>query len=80
MVLQITPWERGVLERLASGAVTTDIARELGVNDSEIDSSLATLFARMGVTNRADAIAVAVRRGLLGAQNARVPVMVRALR
>jgi hypothetical protein len=56
-----------VLERLANGAVTTDIARELAVNDHEIESSLATLFTRMGVANRSEAIAVAVRRGLLGA-------------
>jgi DNA-binding NarL/FixJ family response regulator len=66
-VLHITPWERGVLEQLAGGAATTDIARQLGLNDREIESSLATLFARMGVTDRAEAVAVAVRRGLLAA-------------
>ncbi|HYS27397.1 MAG TPA: LuxR C-terminal-related transcriptional regulator [Vicinamibacterales bacterium] len=66
-VLHITPWERGVLEQLASGAATTDIARRLGVNDREIESSLATLFARMGVASRAEAVAVASRRGLLAA-------------
>ena len=66
-VLHITPWERGVLEQLAGGAPTTDIARQLGLNDREIESSLATLFARMGVTDRAEAVAVAVRRGLLAA-------------
>ena len=66
-VLHITPWERGVLERLAGGAPTTDIARQLGLNDREIESSLAMLFARMGVADRAEAVAVAVRRGLLAA-------------
>ena len=71
MVLQITPWERGVLERMASGAATADIARQLGVNDHEIESSLATLFMRMGVANRAEAIAVAVRRGLVGRKSRR---------
>jgi DNA-binding NarL/FixJ family response regulator len=43
------------------------IARQLGVNDGEIESSLAVLFARMGVANRAEAIASAARRGLLAA-------------
>jgi len=66
-VLHITPWERGVLEQLASGAAMADIARQLGVNDREIESSLATLFARMGVASRAEAVAVASRRGLLAA-------------
>jgi len=66
-VLHITPWERGVLEQLARGAATADIARRLGVNDREIESSLTTLFARMGVASCAEAVAAAVRRGLLAA-------------
>jgi DNA-binding NarL/FixJ family response regulator len=66
-VLHITPWERNVLEQLAAGSATTEIARQLGVNDGEIESSLAVLFARMGVANRAEAIASAARRGLLAA-------------
>jgi len=66
-VLHITPWERGVLEQLASGAAMADIARRLGVNDREIESSLMTLFARMGVVSRAEAVAAAARRGLLAA-------------
>jgi DNA-binding NarL/FixJ family response regulator len=64
-VLRISPWERGVLEQLASGAATSEIARQLGVHDHEIEASLATLFVRMGVASRAEAIAVAARRGLL---------------
>jgi len=66
-VLHITPWERGVLEQLASGVATSELARQLGVNDREIESSLAILFARMGVASRAEAIAAAARRGLLAA-------------
>jgi len=66
-VLHITPWERGVLEQLASGVATSELARQLGVNDREIESSLAVLFARMGVASRAEAIAAAARRGLLAA-------------
>ena len=64
-VLHITPWERGVLEQLAGGVATSELARQLGVNDREIESSLAILFARMGVASRAEAVAVAARRGLL---------------
>ena len=55
------------LEALSRGAATADIARGLGVNDREIESSLTMLFARMGVASRAEAIAAAVRRGLLAA-------------
>ena len=66
-VLHITPWERGVLEQLARGAATADIARRFGVNDREIESSLTMLIARMGVASRAEAVAAAARRGLLAA-------------
>jgi len=66
-VLQITPREREVLESLARGAATPEIARRLSVTEREIEASLATLFARMGVANHAEAIAAAGRRGLLAA-------------
>jgi two-component system, NarL family, response regulator YdfI len=67
VVLQITPWERGVLEQLANGIATIDIAQRLGMNEPDIESRLNTLFARMGVTTKTEAVAVAVRRGLLAA-------------
>jgi DNA-binding NarL/FixJ family response regulator len=66
-VLQITPRERDVLESLARGAATPEIARRLSVTEREIEASLATLFARMGVANDREALAAAVRRGLLAA-------------
>jgi DNA-binding NarL/FixJ family response regulator len=64
-MLRITPSERDVLECLAAGAATTEIARRLCINEPEIESRLLTLFARMGVTSRTEAVAVAMRRGLL---------------
>ncbi len=53
MVLHITPWERSALQLLADGEAISD------------DVHLEALFARMGVANRAEAIVVASRRGLL---------------
>jgi DNA-binding CsgD family transcriptional regulator len=66
-VLHITPWERSVLEQLATDAATLEIARRLGIDEREVESNLSTLFARMGVRTRAEAIAAAIRRGLLAA-------------
>ena len=66
-VLHITPWERSVLEQLASGAATPEIAGRLGIDEREVESNLTMLFARMGVRTRAEAIAAAARRGLLAA-------------
>jgi DNA-binding CsgD family transcriptional regulator len=67
LLLQITPIERAVLECLARDAATLEIARRLGIDEREVESNLVMLFARMGVRTRAEAIAAAIRRGLLGA-------------
>ena len=67
MVLHITPWERRVLEQLATGVATREIAHRLGMNEPDVQSRLNTLFTRMGVRTRAEAIAAATRRGLLAA-------------
>lgn len=65
VVLKITPSERAVLEWLANGVALTDIAHRLGTSEHQIDLSLQALFVRLGVKTRAEAVASAVRRGLL---------------
>jgi len=65
MVLQITPSERAMLECLASGVALNEIAHRLGTNEHQIDMLLQSLFVRLGVKTRAEAVASALRRGLL---------------
>ena len=67
MVLQITPSERDLLEQLARGAATTEIAVRSGVGEFDIEWRLKALFARMGVTTSTEAVAAATRRGLVAA-------------
>ena len=67
VLLHITPWERGALEQLASGVALTEIALRLGMNEPDVESRLTVLFTRMGVTTRTEAVAAAIRRGLLAA-------------
>jgi DNA-binding NarL/FixJ family response regulator len=69
-VLQITPWERAALQLLANGIATHELAGRLGVSESEIEVRMSTLFARMGAASRSEAIAAALRRGLLIPANA----------
>ena len=64
-MLHITPWERQALQLLAQDKATSDISTCLGVPPSEVGLHLTALFARMGVRCQADAIADALRRGLL---------------
>ena len=64
-MLHITPAERTALQLLATGIATRELAGRLGLSAFEIDSHLASLFARMGAANRSEAVASATRRGLL---------------
>lgn len=64
-MLHITPTERAALQLLATGIGTGELAGRLGLSAYEIDAHLASLFARMGAASRTEAVASAMRRGLL---------------
>ena len=64
--LQITPWDRRVLQLLATGRTRDDLAASLGISTPEMDTRLRELFAAIGAATEADAIAAAHRRGLVG--------------
>jgi len=68
MVLRITPWERSALQLMAEGKAASELADCLRIDECEVEGRLGTLFARMGAANRNEAIAVALRRGLLTGQ------------
>lgn len=57
--------EREVLERIAEGASAPAIARELHLSPATIKSHLGALYEKLGVSDRAAAVAEAMRRGLL---------------
>jgi DNA-binding NarL/FixJ family response regulator len=65
MVLQITPSERDALRLMADGKANREIARDLGISEGAAEPHLTALFERMGASSRTEAIAAAVRRGLL---------------
>lgn len=54
-----TPWlsdrQRQVLAMIAEGHTTTDIARALGISESSAKTHTATLYAKIGARNRAQA-------------------------
>jgi len=67
-VLQITPAERTALQMLADGLAHHDIASNLRMSECVLDAELRSLFERMGVAGRTQAIADAVRRGVVFTQ------------
>jgi DNA-binding NarL/FixJ family response regulator len=64
-MLLITPVERSALQLLARGKATAEIAGHLGTSERELEARLTSLFGRMGVASRTEAVTVALRRGLL---------------
>jgi two-component system response regulator DegU len=62
---RLTPKEQDVLERLAEGLSTKDIARVLGVSEETVKTHLAHIYQKLGVGDRVQAVALAIRRGLV---------------
>ena len=68
-MLHITPWERAALVLLAGDTSIDEVATRLGLPAAEAERRLNALFGRMGAASRNDAIAAALRRGLLPLEN-----------
>jgi DNA-binding NarL/FixJ family response regulator len=58
--------EREVLGLIARGATNREAAATLFVSEATVKTHLLHLYAKLGVNDRAAAVAVAFRRGLLG--------------
>jgi DNA-binding NarL/FixJ family response regulator len=69
--LPLTTREREVLQLIAGGCTSKEIARTLGVSAHTVESHKQRVFRRLGVQNQAQAIAAAVRMGLLAPGSAR---------
>ena len=63
VVLQITPWERDALQLLATGVADDEIAAVLGISEGTVNSYLAYLFEKLGVTSRSEAVMAATAGG-----------------
>jgi two-component system, NarL family, nitrate/nitrite response regulator NarL len=61
----LTPREQQVLELVADGCSAPEMAKRLQVSHGTVKSHLQNLYQRLGVSDRAAAVAEAMRRGLL---------------
>ncbi len=61
----ITPRERDILQCVARGMENRQVARTLGISEETVKSYLRNLFARWHVTSRAEAVAIAIRLGVI---------------
>jgi pimeloyl-ACP methyl ester carboxylesterase len=61
---QLTPREREVLDVLARGLDNSEIAARLKISEKTIRNHVSTIFSKLGVTSRAQAVALARDAGL----------------
>ena len=56
-----------ILASVAQGQSNSDIAKQFGVSEVAIKKQLSAIFERLGVTNRAEAVALALKKQMLKA-------------
>jgi two-component system nitrate/nitrite response regulator NarL len=62
---RLTPREREVLSLIAGGASAPEIARKLHLSTGTVKTHLLHLYEKLGVSDRAAAVAEAMRKGLI---------------
>ena len=63
--IQLTPRQLQLLRALAAGGANKELAHELGISEATVKGYLKELYARLGVTSRAGAVAYGLRHGLI---------------
>jgi DNA-binding CsgD family transcriptional regulator len=61
----LTPRELEVLEQLALGGGNADLARALFVSENTVKTHLASIYRKLDVERRVDALRVARQRGII---------------
>ena len=64
----LTKREHEVLQAVASGQRSKEVAAALGITERTVKAHLASIYAKLGVDSRASAVAVAAQKGLLQKQ------------
>jgi len=67
-LLELTEREREVLEAVASGERSKEIAAQLGITTRTVGAHLTSIYTKLGVDSRTAAVALALERGLLKRQ------------
>jgi DNA-binding NarL/FixJ family response regulator len=65
MIESLTPRETEILEMLADGASNKSIAYRLDISEHTVKFHVASIFAKLGVGSRTEAVTLALRRGLI---------------
>ena len=63
--IALTPRQRQVLDSITRGLSNDDITKMLGISKSRVKQHLNEVYNKLGAANRAEAVAIALRRQLL---------------
>ena len=63
--IELTERENEVLEAVARGERSKEVALHLGISERTVKAHLASIYGKLGVDSRAAAISVAMQKGLL---------------
>ena len=64
-VPNLTERQAEVLQSMTRGLTNRDIAKQLGICQDRVDEHVAAIFKKIGAANRAEAVAIALRKQLL---------------
>ena len=62
---ELTPRQSEILTYVAKGLNNREIAEQIGIGPDCVKAHLKTAFARLGAASRSEAVAIALRKGLL---------------
>jgi DNA-binding NarL/FixJ family response regulator len=62
---QLSKREREILQKVADGATTRQVASELGISPHTVKTHLERIFEKLGANDRAQAVAIAIRQGIV---------------
>lgn len=68
-VQQLTRREREVLAAMANGQTNSQIATEMFLSEATVKTHVHRIFLKLGITDRAQAVSIAFRTGLVQAQH-----------
>jgi DNA-binding NarL/FixJ family response regulator len=61
----LSPREVELLQKIAYGATTKEVADQLGISFHTVKTHLERIFEKLGANDRAQAVAIAIRQGLV---------------
>jgi DNA-binding NarL/FixJ family response regulator len=57
--------EREILQKVADGSTTRQVATDLGISPHTVKTHLERIFEKLGANDRAQAVAIAIRTGIV---------------